>query len=433
MRIAVVGAGYVGAVSAAGFSAWGHEVRLFDLNRERARATAAGAPDINEPGLDQLIREAKGRLVSADTLDAALDEAGIALVCVGTPSMPDGSIDLVAVLQACRDVVHATKPGQRLALVIRSTVVPGTTDRIDGELLATARSAGRDIEAAVNPEFLREGRAVEDFLDPDRIVIGAASDRAAELVSQLYVKHRDRIMRMSRGSAELAKYANNALLALMVSFSNELAAVAEAIDGVDVEASLRALHADRRWTRTEGRWAPGILSYLWPGCGYGGSCLPKDVKAIVCEGQRLGIQTPLLAATDHVNELQPGRLADRIDAVRPLAGTSVAVLGTAFKDGTADSRTSPGLAVAEELRRRGARIRLYDPLIRSDGTDPEHADDLELVLRETEVWVVATGAPEFEDLPERSLAAGALLVDARRRYARRPSLYLGPGWSLPKV
>lgn len=419
MDVAVVGAGYVGGVTAAGLAAWGHRVRLFDLDRGRAEALVAGRPAIHEPGLERSVAEAAGRLSAAGTLREALFGATVAMICVDTPAESTGAIDLTRVERAVRDVVGAANGP--LLVVIRSTVVPGTADRIDREVGAPARESGQAIEIASNPEFLREGRAVADFRDPDRIVVGAASEGARAALEALYRPFADRVLVMSRSSAELAKYANNALLAMLVSFSNELASIAEAVPGADVTEALLAVHADRRWRGGEGAWDPGMLSYLWPGCGYGGSCLPKDVKALVAEAERRGVATPLITAVDEVNDAQASRLADRIAELLPLEATRVAVLGTAFKEGTNDLRGSPGLAVAEALRARGAEVATFDPLL-----DP--SDALGAALVGARAWVVVTWAAEFAGLAERAQREGVLLVDARRRFGvGGAGGYLGPG------
>lgn len=420
MKVAVVGAGYVGGVSAAGFAAAGHDVALHDLRHERAVALATGAPPFHEPGLDVLVQRSEGRLQPVADLSRALRGAEVALICVDTPAAPTGTIDLSRVEAAVRAIGSAASGP--LVVAIRSTVVPGTTERIDREFLADPRARGIAMRLAANPEFLREGRAVQDFTDPDRVVIGATHAGSRETLARLYGFVADRLMFMSPSSAEMAKYANNSLLALLVSFSNELATFAEQVADADVLDALLAVHADRRWHEAEGRWTPSILSYLWPGSGYGGSCLPKDVKALLAAATERGVPLGLLAATDATNERQPSRLVERIGETLPLVGARVAVLGTAFKAGTNDLRGSPGMAVAEELRRRGADVITFDPLIH-DSTEPT----LDEVLEATQAWVVMTGANEFEDLAERARQSGVLLVDARRRYSSARAGYIGPG------
>jgi UDPglucose 6-dehydrogenase/GDP-mannose 6-dehydrogenase len=428
VKLAVVGVGYVGSVTAAGLAAAGHEVVAYDIDRARAAALAAGHPPVHEPGLVELIARAHGRLRSGDTTTASVQGAAVAFVCVPTPALSDGSIDTSYVESAVREIAEV--PRGPLIIAVRSTVVPGTTDRLDTEVLAPARAAGRQIEIVANPEFLRESRAVSDYLDADRIVVGSASQSACELMHEVYGVD-VRFICLSRSSAELAKYTSNALLATLISFSNELADLAETVDGADVADSLRALQLDRRWTEDEGDWRPAILRYLWPGCGYGGSCLPKDVKALVAEGRRRGVDMPLLAATDAINDRRAAHVVDRIAAAVTLGGARVAVLGTAFKENTQDIRDSPGLRLADELRARGALVATYDPLISKDYP----AESSDAVLASAEVCVVVTWAPEFSQLVSDARARGALIVDARRQFAPDPSSgdYLGIGVGMSAI
>lgn len=425
MRIAVVGAGYVGGVSAAGFAASGHEVALHDLRPERAQALVSGRPPFHEPGLSELVGRTTGRLRAVHDLSAALRAAEVALVCVDTPAREDGRIDLARVDSAVKAIASAAASDE-LVVVIRSTVIPGTATRLEHLLRA---EGPRPLEVASNPEFLREGRAVGDFTDPDRIVIGVRTERARARAAALYSpEHHERIQTMTTESAELAKYANNSLLALLISFSNELAALAETLPKVDVLDALRAVHADRRWREKEGGWDPAILSYLWPGFGYGGSCLPKDVKAIVAEARSTGGDLPILATADLVNEAQPSRLAERIMGRVRLDGATVAVLGIAFKAGTDDVRSSPALRLAREIAARGARVVTYDPLVAGvPGFDA--ASDLEAALGAASIWIVTTWAPEFADLPARAASSGTVFVDGRRQYPPEGAGYIGPGRS----
>jgi nucleotide sugar dehydrogenase len=309
-------------------------------------------------------------------------------------------------------------------IAIRSTVVPGTSAQLDTAILGPLRARGRQVAVVANPEFLREGRAVSDFLSPDRIVIGADDAWAGDIVSSLYERAATKTMRMTRSSAELAKYVNNALLATLVSFSNEMADIAETIDGADITDALRAVHADRRWHDREGNWDPGMLSYLWPGCGYGGSCLPKDVKALRGEALARGLGAPLLQAIDRINEGRVTKLAEDALASLPSANAAIAILGTAFKAGTVDDRFSPGLRIADELKRRGAKVLTYDPLI---AVHRKTGETLTNVLSKTRVWVVLTWAAEFESLPDRAAEDHSVLIDARRRFSPSVPGYRGPG------
>jgi nucleotide sugar dehydrogenase len=423
LRVAVIGAGYVGSVTAAGLARFGHTVSIFDRNPEAVPRLLGGKPLFFEPGLEELIASGLEQLVAADSIGEAVEDAAVVMICVNTPDSGTGAIDLSFVRTAVGDVASATSSGP-VAIAIRSTVIPGTTAQLDATILAPFRARGRQIAAVANPEFLREGRAVADFLHPDRIVVGADDTWAGDLVSSLYARTPTTIMRMTRSSAELAKYMNNALLATLVSFSNEMADIAEVVDGADVTDALLAVHADRRWHDREGSWGPGILSYLWPGCGYGGSCLPKDVKALQAEASALGLTVPILQAIDAINESRVAKLAQIALSSLPDPNSAIAVLGTAFKAGTRDERSSPGLRIASELKRRAATVLTYDPLIDANGGTGESLTD---VLSKTKVWIVATLAAEFESLPDRAVEHGAVLIDARRRFAPTSRGYRGPG------
>jgi nucleotide sugar dehydrogenase len=424
MRVAVVGAGYVGAVTAAGLAAAGHDVLIYDADQARSDRLAEGMPPVDEPGLKELIRTAGPRLRSAPSAAEASRGVTVALVCVGTPSDADGAIDLRHVEDAVRDLSAAA--GRELAIVIRSTVVPGTVLRLDREILRPRRAVGQRLELGSNPEFLREGRAVADFLDPDRVVIGYRAPWVGDRLAELYAHVEAPLVHMSPSSAELTKYASNALLATLVSLSNELADVAEHVEGADVTAALLALGQDRRWRTAEGQWSPAILSYLWPGCGYGGSCLPKDVKAIVAQARTLGAETPILAAVDRVNDRRADHLADAVVYALNGHDRRVVVLGTAFKAGTTDERESPGLRIAHALRERGANVTTYDPAGASSTTQ-----DLETALTDKDAWVVVTWSPEFDALRDRAQEQHVLFVDARRRFQRLPHRYIGPGIGPP--
>jgi len=423
LRVAVIGSGYVGSVTAAGLAHLGHHVAIFDRNPEAVPRLLAGNSPFFEPGLEELVASNLERVVAANTIEEAVPDAVVAMICVNTPDSGTGAIDLSFVQAAVSEVANAIA-AEPTVIAIRSTVVPGTSAHLDRTIIAPLRARGREVAVVANPEFLREGRAVSDFLSPDRIVIGADDVWAGDIVSSLYERTATKIMRMSRSSAELAKYVNNALLATLVSFSNEMADIAETIDGADVIDALRAVHADRRWHDREGNWDPAILSYLWPGCGYGGSCLPKDVKALRAEASARGVAAPLLQAIDTINEARVTKVADDVLASLPYANAAIAVLGTAFKAGTVDDRFSPGLRIADELKRRGATVLTYDPLIAMHRKTDETLTD---VLSKTRAWVVLTWAAEFESLPHRASEHHAVLIDARRRFSSSIPGYRGPG------
>ncbi|HVP29700.1 MAG TPA: UDP-glucose/GDP-mannose dehydrogenase family protein [Myxococcota bacterium] len=430
MRVAIVGAGYVGLVTGVGLASVGHEVVCADVQAERVRAISSGRAPIHEPGLEPLLRRqlATGRFRTTTSLDDALAGSRISIVAVGTPPR-DGEIDLSFVARAAEQI------GEALAglptphtVVVKSTVVPGTTDGLVREILERRSGLRFGVfGVASNPEFLREGSAVQDFLDPDRIVIGAATPEAAEALLALYAPFDCPKIVTTPRNAELAKYASNALLATLVSFSNEVARFCEAIPDVDVETVLGAVRLDRRLSpEVDGRrLEPGILSYLHAGAGFGGSCLPKDVMALRALGRAKGIPAPLLDAVLEVNRGRPDdlvRVAER--ELGRLAGKTLAVLGVAFKPGTDDLRESPSLRLIAGLRAAGAEVRVWDPLLRSPvsgAAAPELEGvpicaSLESALRDADAGLIATAWPELRDAAWSSLAPTMrvpLLVDGR--------------------
>src|SRR5262249_31623239 len=310
MRVAIVGTGYVGLVTGTCLASLGHTVTCVDSDRARVDATARGGPPFQEPGLPELLRRAlaEGRLSVTSVLDRAIAESDVSILAVGTPAREE-RIDLGAVTTAAGEIGRALRDVRHYhVVVVKSTVVPGTTDTVLREVLESA--SGRRVGAfglCMNPEFLREGSAVADFMNPDRIVIGACDARSAEAVGQLYERFTCPKLVTTPRNAEMIKYTANALLALLVSFSNELAGLCEAIPGLDESRVMAGVHLDRRLTPA-GDGAPEILTYLRAGIGFGGSCLPKDVDALRSFGAEQGVEMPLLDAVARVNRERPRRV-----------------------------------------------------------------------------------------------------------------------------
>jgi len=423
MRVAVVGCGYVGLVTGVGMASVGHDVLGIEVDRSRRERIAGGSVPFHEPGLQDLLRSelGSGRFGVSSEMEQA-GEADVVLLAVQTPPDPTGAIDLQFLERAGRALVDAfsAAPRQR-AVVVRSTVVPGTAERVLVPLF--------DENAAVasNPEFLREGSALQDFLHPDRIVIGCEEDWARELLSELYRPFDAPLVLTSPATAELAKYTSNAFLATLVSFSNEISRVCESLPGVDVEDVLGILHTDRRLSpAVDGEVVrPGILSYLKAGVGYGGSCLPKDVSALIAAGRVYGEELPLLQAVRGINDAQPARVVASAErALGELEGRAIAVLGVAFKGDTDDLRCSPGLRIVDELLDRNAEVTVYDPLV-SPGALAENlgeasvtaVESLAVALETAEACIITTNAREFADLgallAERG-RPGLVVIDGRR-------------------
>jgi len=345
-QLAVVGAGYVGLVTAACLSEFGHRVTCIEVDERRLIGLGAGDLPIHEPGLAELVWEhaRDGRLQFTGDY-TRIAGAEFVFIAVPTPSREDGSADTSYVLQAVHSLITHARPG--LVIVIKSTVPVGTGDGIAG--LAPVLDAG--LEVVSNPEFLRQGTAVHDFLEPDRVVIGASSPEAAARVARLYASLDAPIVAVDRRSAELAKYTANALLATRISFMNEISHIATAVDA-DVDVVARIVGMDRRI-------GP---AFLRAGLGWGGSCFPKDVLALSSVAASNGCRAPILKAVYEINELQREHAAELLlDAVRAIQDPIVAVLGLAFKPNTDDVRGSPGLGIAQRLLKEGVTVRVHDP------------------------------------------------------------------------
>jgi UDPglucose 6-dehydrogenase len=401
--VAIVGAGHVGLVYAAGLSSAGHRVRVVDLDRSKVRRLRSGEPWFTEPGLDRLLRRglAAGRIIATTSYRIALAGAEFVLVCVPTPSRPDGTLDDRAVRAAFRSVRDAA-PSLRPVVVNKSTVPVGTVDS-----LALLRRAGFEVVSA--PEFLAQGSALRDFFHPDRIVLGADSSATAQRVARLFRRTRAPIAITDSASAEFSKLAANAFLAMKVSFANTIAQLASGL-GVDAAEVLRIVGLDRRIGS----------AHLRPGIGFGGSCLPKDTAALRELSRAHGVRADLFAAvlkvnddaTEHVVRL----LRKHGGGVR---GRVIAVLGLAYKAGTDDTRDSRAVALARRLVALGARVHVYDPVARLPGRPGHSIRQFATAMTATSgaaITVIATEWPEFGHLDGFALRAsmrGDLVLDAR--------------------
>ncbi len=358
MRVSVIGTGYVGLVSGTCLADVGNEVVCLDVDSEKIRGLNAGRIPIFEPGLEELVRlnHQSGRLRFTVDAAEAVRHGTIAFIAVGTPPGEDGSADLQHVLAAARSIgQHIT---EYTVVVDKSTVPVGTAERVRDAIREELARRGIEVPFSVvsNPEFLKEGAAVEDFMKPDRVVIGADDDIAASLMHQLYApfqRNHERIITMDVRSAELTKYAANAMLATRISFMNELANLAEAL-GADIEHVRQGIGADPRIG----------YHFLYPGCGYGGSCFPKDVRALMSTAEDVEHPMRILGAVESVNNAQKQVLLNKITARlgHDLQGKTIAVWGLAFKPNTDDIREAPSRTLIAGLLTRGARVHAYDPV-----------------------------------------------------------------------
>jgi UDPglucose 6-dehydrogenase len=352
MNIAVVGTGYVGLVSGAGFAEFGHTVTCVDIDAARIVALQRGECPLHEPNLPELVRRhaANGRMKFTTNTAEAVANARVVFIAVGTPSDHAGAANLEYVYEAARDIGRALE--RYTVVVTKSTVPVGTADRV--RQIITAETI-QPFAVVSNPEFLKEGDAVNDFMKPSRIVVGADDPRAIDVMRELYrpvVRTNDRMLIMDTRSAELTKYGANAMLATRISFMNELARLAEAV-GADIDLVRKGIGSD-----------PRIGSkFLFAGCGFGGSCFPKDLRALIHTGREHDVQLTIVQAAERANERQKTVLGARILTYfnNALTDRKICVWGLAFKPETDDIRESPALALIDQLREAGAHVTAYDP------------------------------------------------------------------------
>ena len=401
MKITVIGTGYVGLVSGACLAEMGNHVLCLDVDPRKIEVLNNGGIPIHEPGLDAVVERnvAAGRLQFTTDIAAAVAHGTLQFIAVGTPPDEDGSADLQYVLAAARNIGrHMT---DYKVIVDKSTVPVGTGDKVQEAIRLELATRGVEVDYAVvsNPEFLKEGAAVEDFMRPDRVIIGGSDERALLLMRSLYApftRNRERLLLMDRRSAEFTKYAANSMLATRISFMNELARLAERV-GVDIELVRQGIGSDPRIG----------TQFLYAGAGYGGSCFPKDVKALVHAAAENGIGLQVLGAVEAANERQKLVLVDKV--VRrfgdDLRGRQFALWGLAFKPDTDDMREAPSTVIIQELLRRGATIKAFDPVAM------------------TEAKRVLAGVPgiTFVDAQAAALAAAdALLIVTEWRQFKSP-------------
>jgi UDPglucose 6-dehydrogenase len=430
MRVSIIGLGYVGLVTGACLADKGHDVLCVDVDNQKVEKINKGIPLIFEKGLEDLLlrRIRKNLFVTTDLYHSVLDSE-ITLVAVGTPF--DGrEIDLTYVKEASRQIGIALrdKPGYH-AVVVKSTVVTGTTDEVVVPLLAqtSGRKPGIDFGVGMNPEFLTEGQAVSDFMNPDRIVLGANDDRTSQALDELYAPFRNvPKLRTNCRTAEMIKYASNALLATSISFANEIANLCSALGGIDAVDVMKGVHLSHYlspFAQNGSRIQAPISSFLEAGCGFGGSCLPKDAKALIVQGERIGSPMPLLKAVIDTNQHQHLQIVRLLKKHFPLLqGVRVSILGLSFKPDTDDMRESPAIPVVKELLRQGAKLKAYDPVANDEARKLFRDDEVTLcekldeTLADVDAVVLITRWEQFRAVRQslRRLNPEALFVDGRR-------------------
>ncbi len=434
MKVAVVGTGYVGLVSGTCLAEMGNEVICVDLDEQKLALIKKGVMPIYEPGLEGLVKSnyEAGRLQFTTDIESAIHESEILMIAVGTPPNEDGSADLKHVLKVASIIGRTINTAK--VVVTKSTVPVGTADKVRAEVQGELDKRGLVIEFAVasNPEFLKEGAAVNDFMRPDRIVIGCDNEYARDVLSRMYqpfVLNGHRVIFMDVRSAELTKYAANSMLATKISFMNELSRVAEVV-GADMQAVRQGMGSDSRIG----------FQFIYPGIGYGGSCFPKDVNALVSTAREVGLNLSILEAVESVNQSQRAFFVGKVDRhfKGDLKGRKFAVWGVAFKPETDDIREAPALDVIDSLLGSGATVVAFDP-IAADNTK-EHFKGREGIRFVDEQYEALAGAdalllitewkpfrsPDFPRM--KSLLKNALIFDGRNQYEPSTMKALGFGY-----
>ena len=396
MNIAIVGTGYVGLVTGTCFAETGVNVTCVDVNAEKIENLQKGIIPIYEPGLEDMVQRNvnAGRLHFATALENCLDNVDIVFSAVGTPPDEDGSADLSYVLAVAKTIGANMK--KYTLVVTKSTVPVGTAHKVKDTIQAELDKRGVSIEfdVASNPEFLKEGNAIDDFMSPDRVVVGVESERAKKLMTKLYkpfMMLNSRVIFMDIPSAEMTKYAANSMLATRISFMNDIANLCELV-GADVNMVRDGIGSDSRIGR----------KFLYPGCGYGGSCFPKDVKALIKTAEQNGYPMRVLKAVEEVNETQKSLLFEKLEKIfnGDLEGKTIALWGLAFKPGTDDMREAPALVLIEKLRKAGCVVRAYDPAAMGEskrriGDTIFYACDMYDALLDADALMLVTEWKEF--------------------------------------
>lgn len=424
MTISIVGTGYVGLVSGTCFAEMGNNVYCIDINKEKINKLNSGVIPIFEPGLEEMVKKnvQKGRLFFTDNFADAVPKSDLCFIAVGTPPGEDGSADISYVLSAAKSI--AENLSGYTVVVDKSTVPVGTANLVHNAIkqVLDAKKSCAEFDVVSNPEFLKEGVAIEDFMRPDRVVVGLESERAEKIMKSLYepfVKNEHPLIIMDTKSAEITKYAANAMLATRISFMNEIASLCEKVGG-DVHAVRQGIGSDKRIG----------MSFLYAGCGYGGSCFPKDVKELISAGKRAGLEMRVAKAVEEVNNAQKHILSQKICAFYKdnLKDKTFALWGLAFKPQTDDMREAPSICVINDLLQKGAKVRAYDPeafeqakfyLKDADKSKIEYIDDMKTVLDGADALVILTEWKEFRQ-PDfdmiKSKLKEAVIFDGRNQF-----------------
>ncbi len=427
MKISVIGTGYVGTVSAACFAELGHEVICVDIDRSKIDQINAGIPPIYEEGLPELLEKHAGReLIATSDYEFAVQNSDVSFISVGTPSDSDGNIDLGIIKAASAGIGKSlSRKKDYHVVVVKSTVVPETTEKVVLPILeeSSGKHAG-DFGIAMNPEFLREGKAVYDFMHPDKIVVGSLDKKSGDIVASIYRGLACEVTMTNPRTAEMIKYANNAFLATKISFANELGNICKEL-GIDTYEVMKAVGKDFRI-------GPHFLN---SGAGFGGSCFPKDIKALIGKAVEIGYEPVLLKTVIAINERQPVRMVHLLkNKLESLEGKKVAVLGLAFKNDTDDIRESRSIPVIKELLDSGAEVLAYDPMANENMKklfgEVRYFSSAEDALRDAAACLIMTEWDEFRTLDkEFDVMENKLIIDGRHMLNPQKDVeYVGLCW-----
>ena len=436
IRIAVLGMGYVGLASGMAYAKHGFKTICTTTTTSKAENLNKGIPPFYEPELEELVKEMakKGMLSGSTNNIEAIKQSDVTFICVGTPSLPDGSADLSAVEATAKDIgtVLKEKDGYHV-VVTKSTIIPGTTEKLVLPTIEkhSGKKVGKGFGLCMNPEFLRQGQAVHDSLEPDRIVIGEYDKKSGDVLERIYKDYDCSKMRCEIKAAELIKYAANSLLATKITFANEFSRICEKFN-IDVYEVMKGVGLDFRINPM----------FLNAGCGFGGSCFPKDVNAIVALAKKIGVETPLMDGVLYTNELQPMHFVDLIkDTVGNLKGKTIAFLGLSFKPDTDDTRATRALPIIEKLYQEGGRVKAYDPKAYYKfkpltNLPIEYMDTWEDALKDSDFAVVQSDWQKIKDIKPndfKRLLKNPIVIDGRRSYnpeelIKNGITYRGIGW-----
>lgn len=430
MRISVIGTGYVGLVSGVCFAEKGHEVVCVDNNDSIVDKINSSISPIYEKDLVGLLSSNIGtRLSASSDLFKAVHESDVSILAVGTPYDGD-EIDLKYVREVSMQLGIALREKDSYhTIIVKSTVIPGTTDDLVIPLLEeySNKEAGADFGVGMNPEFLREGEAISDFMNPDRIVLGGIDKRTHDIMTELYAGFIGvDILLTNNKTAEMIKYTSNSLLATLISFSNEIGNLSASLGGIDALDVMNGVHLDKRISpilEDNKRLFPSLISYLEPGCGFGGSCFPKDVKALIAHGINNNQKMSLLKAVININDVQPYEIINLVKRhFKNISKLKIAVLGLAFKPGTDDMRESPSIKIINTLLEKNAMINAYDPIAEDEAkkifnnSNINYCGSVLEAIYDSDIIMLLTSWPEFKDVPKiiKDNNLNPLVIDGRR-------------------